>query len=135
MKKIFLLVILFFVFSFSVVLAQDDPSTNSGQVPTVTTTNTQDTTVGVEVSKLQQEMDEKIRAIRAEYQPKIEAARKRMQELRTGIKEKRQEVKKNIKEKKEEIKTERKGLLRSIRNVFPFRKPAQPIQPANTPVQ
>ncbi len=59
--------------------------------------------VGDEVSRLQREMEEKIRAIRSEYQIKIVEARKAMQAVRQNVRQNakqnvRQNVRQNVKQ-------------------------------------
>ena len=68
--------------------------------------------VGDEVSRLQREMEEKIRAIRAEYKIKIDAARKAAQTARQNI---RQNARQNVQQQRQNLQSQRQNFQQNIR--------------------
>lgn len=72
--------------------------------------------VGDEVSRLQREMEEKIRAIRAEYKIKIDVARKAASAVRQNVRQNaRQNIKQNVKQQRQNLQSQRQDLQQNAR--------------------
>lgn len=113
MKKVF---ILFFVFAVtftvvSVVKAQgDSPAATADTVLSSSSGDVSISATASEVSRLQREMEAKIKAIRAEYQPKIEAAKKAVEQIKTAAKQKKVQTLQEAKQRKTAVQDEIKKL-------------------------